>query len=520
MVSDPFDCNGCQYVIKTFKKPHDKEYVLYEAKEGKIKGKAQLFKRGILQLSWEEEEGNEDSAITIYSDGIVKVATTRYSLMRDSLSQDEVRLLVNDQQTKPVMEIIRDGVVRYRGDFDLNMNKSGCGVEFDERGVEEVHAFYKDDKPFHIFREFDYLRPDDGVVQSLHSSSTSSPSETTSSTAQKGLEEDNEDKQEEENLQVNITKSAKRDVDEEEEFKKKQFESGEKKVMIEYSGDDEDENADSLVKLCPIYIGEYSKDDSSEVIVFQRHGEGKTIDELTGICIRVSHWENGVEVEDDGYDLYNGWYHKYKSETSIRESIADEKAVEKKKQREERIQQEKRKKLMEEDVDICPELKLVQKRGVLKWEVESSKFNETPGDMTKVKVSLTDFPQLQSITIASSSLRNVRNFILDGLSCLEKVDIQANCFSTQGSAQAYKSKYGLCKITNCCKLKTLVFGNCSFCDYSQLELSNVDNLETISFGSYCFTSSDCILKSIDIIFFFLHRSSCIEKSHFLFLFIL
>lgn len=55
---------------------------------------------------------------------------------------------------------------------------------------------------------------------------------------------------------------------------------------------------------------------------------------------------------------------------------------------------------------------------------------------------------------------------------------------------------GILKIKDCTKLKALIFENGQYSDCKALEITNVKNLKTINFGSYCFEMSDCILKGI------------------------
>ena len=53
---------------------------------------------------------------------------------------------------------------------------------------------------------------------------------------------------------------------------------------------------------------------------------------------------------------------------------------------------------------------------------------------------------------------------------------------------------GVCRITNCPNLRQLEIGDYSFVDFKKFELSNVNSLQSIKFGDYCFIYADFSLK--------------------------
>ena len=53
---------------------------------------------------------------------------------------------------------------------------------------------------------------------------------------------------------------------------------------------------------------------------------------------------------------------------------------------------------------------------------------------------------------------------------------------------------GVCRITNCPNLRQLEIGDYSFGDFKSFELSNVNSLQSINFGSGCFQYADFSLK--------------------------
>ena len=55
---------------------------------------------------------------------------------------------------------------------------------------------------------------------------------------------------------------------------------------------------------------------------------------------------------------------------------------------------------------------------------------------------------------------------------------------------------GLCRITNCPNLRQLEIGDGSFFYFKSFELSNVNSLQSIKFGGYCFYNADFLLKGV------------------------
>ena len=103
---------------------------------------------------------------------------------------------------------------------------------------------------------------------------------------------------------------------------------------------------------------------------------------------------------------------------------------------------------------------------------------------------LSNVNSLQSIKIGHYCFENVREFVLDGLKKLESVEIGEECFRISDE----KRDDGVCRITNCPNLTQLDIGSGCFGDFKQFELSNVNSLQSITFGENCFRYADCILK--------------------------
>ena len=109
------------------------------------------------------------------------------------------------------------------------------------------------------------------------------------------------------------------------------------------------------------------------------------------------------------------------------------------------------------------------------------------------------FHRLKRIDIGEESFQNVREFVLDGLDKLESVKIGERCFridedeSHWGISEKRRDD-GVCQITNCPNLRQLEIGDKSFRYFTKFELSNVNSLQSITFGQDCFFYSDCILN--------------------------
>ena len=64
-------------------------------KNGMENGMGQLFKNGVLQMSWRMANGKEEGKLTIYKNGVVDRMTTW-----ESFEKDVIREVVNDESGK------------------------------------------------------------------------------------------------------------------------------------------------------------------------------------------------------------------------------------------------------------------------------------------------------------------------------------------------------------------------------------------------------------------------------------
>ena len=116
--------------------------------------------------------------------------------------------------------------------------------------------------------------------------------------------------------------------------------------------------------------------------------------------------------------------------------------------------------------------------------------NDVEENLVVLDFSSFGFTQLRSIAIGNECFQNVREFVLDGLEQLESVKIGWNCFRISEK----RREDGICRIVNCPNLHYLEIGYSSFGDFNRFELSNVNSLQSITFGESCFLYTDCILK--------------------------
>ena len=98
--------------------------------------------------------------------------------------------------------------------------------------------------------------------------------------------------------------------------------------------------------------------------------------------------------------------------------------------------------------------------------------------------------RLKRITIRNICFQHAREVVIDGLESLESVKIGRGCFKIGGEER----DDGVCRITNCPNLHQLEIGYYSFRDFKSFELSNVNSLQSIKFGDYCFIYADFSLK--------------------------
>ena len=254
---------GKYYSIQHYQGKHEGEFTVMEVDENGVEnGQAQLFDRGILQLSWMMKSGKREGELTVYKKGVVDRVMRWDDLREAGKEGDDYRLraIVNDESGKELLEemIVGSGIVVYRGEFDGESRKrEGFGIEQDEKsGLEKRSGYFKNGKLVHVCQEFRKVKDEDG----------------------------------------NNTKME----------------------MIEYGGEEDEDNVENLLDCSPIYIGDYAFD--AKQFRFIRSGVGNVLNEYSGICEWIGKWdEEGSEVELNG-----GWYEKMKGERLLSNSLKDE----------------------------------------------------------------------------------------------------------------------------------------------------------------------------------------------------
>ena len=142
---------GREFEVTTFQGEHCDEYVVKEEKSGECR----LYRKGVLELSWREENGHRTGGFTVYEKGKALGKENWLSV----LSGEERRYIENN--VKGIRMIIRRGEenhVVYRGGFDNeeSMKREGEGYAYDEEsGRVLVHGVWRNDELFQILQEFE-----------------------------------------------------------------------------------------------------------------------------------------------------------------------------------------------------------------------------------------------------------------------------------------------------------------------------------------------------------------------------
>lgn len=147
------EINGQSFILTSFTGRHDNEYTISEAVDGKVSGRVQLLKRGIIQLSWVIKQEERTGFVSVYDDGVL---THVYS-WDYFLSGKDLRVVINGGMSSylTVVDAHTHKAV-YRGQYDPEtLARSGNGIEYDsETGDEKYSGIFRDDKLIHISVEF------------------------------------------------------------------------------------------------------------------------------------------------------------------------------------------------------------------------------------------------------------------------------------------------------------------------------------------------------------------------------
>lgn len=241
-----FEHGNKKYKIQKYQGDHEGEYSIMEVEKGVENGKAMLFKKGILQMSWKMRNGEREGELTVYKKGIVDRI-----LRWDDLDTKSgtIRAVVNDECGRKLLEEakIDSGVVVYRGEFDQsNYKRDGFGIEYDKTsGVEKRCGYYRDDNLVHLHQEFELVSDESETLME----------------------------------------------------------------MTEYDGKKEDDNVSDCLSLHPVYVGSYVFDAKKFKFRRSGSGNvmNKNSGICERVCMWNG---EGKVVENSECKLYNGWYCK------------------------------------------------------------------------------------------------------------------------------------------------------------------------------------------------------------------
>ena len=515
------------YAFQKYQGEHSQEYTVMELVDGIPHGKAQLFKRGVLQLSWQMNHGNREGEFTIYRDGVIERVMRWSDLINNA---DTVISIINYWSGKRLLEEAdaRSGIITYRGEFNHEYEHHGFGIVYDEQiGIEKYTGYFVDGNLVHLCQEFecmgvvmlhrhgkDYLNAKNGnplPFDNVHRKNDGNEYDY-------DYEEDDWDSDDYNAWYDEI------DWDNDDDFQNKKYNYNHnnlnnshnhqsrknqskqytyrrfngmiyKMQMIEYGGSKEEDNINNIFDLNPIYIGGYSF--NKQTCSFVRDGIGKTLHQESGVCSSISNWVNGENNKTNTRKLSRGWYNSELSEHCEEETQSES-------ERNPSLRKswlEKEAKEMDKQVVICDTFNIINYCGLEEFVIADNMWNgRSLGIEHKMELTLVDMPLLKRIIIGSKCFQHIRLFRLKGLESLETVSIGSNSFRIQGvwkvnKANILRQSDGLCSISNCPQLKSICFQDNCFCDFKSFELFNVDALETIEFGADCFWFANLFLKS-------------------------
>ena len=142
---------GREFEVTTFQGEHCDEYVVKDKKSGECC----LYRKGVLELSWREENGRKVDKFTLYEKG----RGVRKESWKSAWNREEHRYVEDCKGTMRM--IIRRGEenhVVYRGGFDNeeSLKREGEGYAYDEKsGRVLVHGVWKNDELLQILQEFE-----------------------------------------------------------------------------------------------------------------------------------------------------------------------------------------------------------------------------------------------------------------------------------------------------------------------------------------------------------------------------
>ena len=354
-------------------------------KNGVKNGLAQLFDNGVIQMSWRMVDGKREGGLTVYENGIVNCSITW-----DSFGKDVTREVVNDESGNRLLieRNWKSRIITYKGDYNhVALDREGFGIEYDvESGVEKYYGYYCKDMLIHIKQLF------------VKKSSMKSKARVAELSKRRSGKNGNK-------IDANEIENDDNEM-----------------MMIEFGGNEDEENVEDVTNRHPVYMGGYRFDQKRNKFI--RCGLGYEYNEFSGICDTIGEWnENGEKKRGSERKLYGGWYGEGEFDQSIRLSEIDEEARKRREEEEERRIKEEEVRRMKEIVPICSQLNLNQIRGIEEFVIGNNSMNGRSGNISGLKLELTDLPRLKRIEIGSNSFQNVRGFVLKDLLNLHEITV-------------------------------------------------------------------------------------------------
>ena len=99
--------------------------------------------------------------------------------------------------------------------------------------------------------------------------------------------------------------------------------------------------------------------------------------------------------------------------------------------------------------------------------------------------NLNMFPSLRVVVVGDNCLECLKELKLDGLKCLEKVEIGASCCG--------RAWGGCLEVSGCEKLRSVVIGGGSFVNWNGLVMKDCESVEEVSVGDGCFVNCENVV---------------------------
>ena len=99
--------------------------------------------------------------------------------------------------------------------------------------------------------------------------------------------------------------------------------------------------------------------------------------------------------------------------------------------------------------------------------------------------NLNMFPSLRVVVVGDNCLECLKELKLDGLKCLEKVEIGASCCG--------RACGGCFEVSGCEKLRSVVIGGGSCVNWSGFVMRNCESVEEVSIGDGCFVNCENVV---------------------------